>query len=84
MPRDRTLRSTSGDPEEARCLHLNQIRETLMKSFHRERSPPQTESAQTYKHRSHTIPQGQSPMCVVVVSCEVRQECSPVAVRVPC
>ena len=25
-----------------------------MKSFHRERSPPQTESAQTYKHRSHS------------------------------
>ena len=24
-----------------------------MKSIHRERSPPQTESAQTYKHRSH-------------------------------
>ena len=22
MPRDRILRSTSGDPEEARCLHL--------------------------------------------------------------
>ena len=31
----------------------SQIRETLMKSIIRERSPPQTESAQTYIHRSH-------------------------------